>query len=158
LVGHITTEEIELLNAYQMLNINEKKEIHEFLRYVLCKQYKYEVLASVFNNSLLHNLFHSLLHIVERDDFDVNQIIKRVKQIKELYYGIFEQVHNKYAQIVTDLDSNEIVKEYGRNCFENLDRVLHGNNKQIIRLEIIDFSQEFNKLSKKHNTKKIVAV
>jgi hypothetical protein len=158
LVGNISIDEIELLNAYNYLNSNCKNHLKDYMRYLLCKQYRREVTEGVFHNQLLQNLLHGLLYIVERDDFDVHQVRKRVKHIKELYYGIFEQIHYRYIQVVSDLDTNETVREFGKNSFDNLERVLNGNDINSIRMEIIDFFQEYTKLAKKHYSRKIVAV
>lgn len=158
MIGDITTEDVELLNVYQILKPTGRKEIKDYLRYLLCKQYKREVLVAVFQNKLLHNLFHSLLHIVEKDEININQIMKRIQQIKELYWGIFEQIHSKYSEFIEDLDSNEVVKEFGRTSFENIERALQGGDKDIIRWEIIDFYQQYNKLSQEKDTRKIIAV
>ena len=158
MVGEITADEIELLNAYQLIGPTGQKELKDYLRYLLIKQYKRDVMNAVFENKLLHNLFHSLLHIVERDDFDINQVEKRVKQIKELYYSLFEQIHHRYSEVVEELDSNEIVKEFGRNSFDSINLVLRKGNRNTIRIEIVEFYQQYSKLAKKYHTRKIVAV
>lgn len=157
-VGDITSNELELLNAYQILHASGQRELKDYLRYLLCKQYKREVMVAVFHNKLIHNLFHSLLHIAEKDELSVEQVEKRVQQIKELYYAIFEQVHHRYSEYVHDLDSNEVVKEFARNSFENVERALTIGDEALIRMEIIDFFQEYNKLSRKKDAMKIVAV
>ncbi len=157
-VGDITANEVELLNAYHLLSPASRREHHDYMRYLLCKQYKREVMVAVFNNKLLHNLFHSLLYIVEKEDIDLEQVAKRVFQIKELYYAIFEQVHCKYSEHVEDLDSNELVKEFARNSFANLERAIRSQNQDLVRYETINFYQEFNKLSKKRDARNIVAV
>ncbi len=158
MLGEITADEVEILNSYQLLKPVGQREFKDYLRYLLCKQYKREVIAAVFHNNVLHNLFHSLLYIVEKDDFDIEQVKKRVQQIKELYYGIFEQVHCRYSEIIEDLDSNELVKEFARNSFCNLERTLQSQNRDMIRWEVVDFYQQYNKLSQKKDTKKIIAV
>ena len=63
-IGDITVNEVELLNAYSTGTIGAKG-LKDYLRYLLYKQYKREAMAAVFHNKLLHNLFHSLLHLVE---------------------------------------------------------------------------------------------
>jgi len=128
------------------------------MRYILTKQYRREVMAAVFHNKLLSNLFHSLLFLVERDDFDVAQVQKRVQQIKQIYYAIFDQVHNKYSKVVEDLDSNEVVREFGRISFENLEWAFKQGQLSLIRMEVINFYQEYNKLGKKMDARQIVAV
>lgn len=158
MLGDITANEVEVLNAFTVLGPGGQRELKEYLRYLLSKQYKREVKVAVFQNKLLHNLFHSLIHIVEREDFDVNLVKKRVAQIKELYYGIFEQVHTRYSEMVPELDSNEVVREFGRNGFENVERALVKGNPTIIRLEIIDFYQDYYKLGQRRDAKQIVAV
>jgi len=156
--GNITAGEVQLLNAYQLLGPNGQKELKDYTRYLLTKQYRREVLIAVFHNKLLSNLFHSLLFIVEKDDFDIEQVKKRVSQIKDLYYGIFEQVHVRYSEIIDDLDSNETVREFGRNSFDNLHRVLQQKDQSLIRMEIIDFYQGFTQMSKKKDARQIIAV
>ncbi|MDD2586678.1 MAG: hypothetical protein PHT79_06565 [Syntrophomonadaceae bacterium] len=158
MVGDITIDELELLNSYQILGPSGQRALKDYLRYLLCKQYRREVMVAVFHNKLIHNLFHSLLHIAEKDDLAIEQVAIRVEQIKELYYGIFEQIHHRYSEHIKDLDSNEIVREFGRNSFTNIERALESGDISLIRLEIIEFYQEYNKLSKKRDTMKIVAV
>lgn len=156
--AEMTAAEIELLNMLELLNPSGKREVREYTRYVLTKQYRREVMAAVFQNKLLVNLFHSLIYLVERDEFDIAQVQKRVRQIKELYYAIFDQVHNRYLQVIDDLDSNEVVREFGRISFENLDQAFKQGNLAVIRMEVVNFHQEYNKLGKKKDARQIVAV
>ncbi len=158
MANEISVNEVELLNAYAVLGCPAQRELKDYIRYLLTKQYKKEVMVSVFHNKLLQNLFHSLLHIIEKDDFDIFQAQKRILQIKELYYGIFEQVHIRYSELVEDLDSNEIVREFGRNSFENIQQAFLAESRSEIRYEILDFYQEFMKLSKKKDARQIIAV
>lgn len=158
MIGDITVNEVELLNAYQVLGPSGQKGLKEYLRYLLYKQYRREAMVAVFHNKLLHNLFHSLLHLVEKDDYDLTQIEKRIRQLKELYYAIFEQVHNRFAEVVDDLDSCELIKDFGSNSFENLDKAMRNGNHTMLRFEIIDFYQGFCRLSQKRDARKIVAV
>lgn len=158
MVEDITSNELELLNSYHILGPSGQREVKDYLRYLLCKQYRREVMVAVFHNKLIHNLFHSLLHIAEKDDLSIEQVSKRIEQIKELYYGIFEQIHHRYSEHIEDLDSNEIVREFGRNSFANIERALISEDISLIRLEVIDFYQEYNKLARKKDTMKIVAV
>ncbi len=156
--GDITTNEIELLNAYNLLSTPAQSELRDYLRYQLCKQYRKEVMLAVFNNQLIHSLLHSLLHLVERDEFDINQVQKRVLQIKELYFGIFEQIHCKYSERIEELDSNEVVKDFGRDSFANIANACHSGNRIAIRLEIVELYEGYNKLARKKDARKIVAV
>lgn len=154
----ITAQEVEILNMLDIMTPTGVREVKEYMRYILTKQYRREVMAAVFHNKLLSNLFHSLLFLVERDDFDVAQVQKRVQQIKQIYYAIFDQVHNKYSKVVEDLDSNEVVREFGRISFENLEWAFKQGQLSLIRMEVINFYQEYNKLGKKMDARQIVAV
>jgi hypothetical protein len=156
--GDISTGEIELLNAFSNLTSAAQKELKDYLRYLLCKQYKKELKTAIFHNQLLHSLLQSLLHIVERDEFQITQIEKRMSQIKELYFGIFEKTHIKYSELVDGLDSCELVKDFGQNSFDNIDRACKCENHSLIRLEIVEFYEGYNKLAQKKDARKIVAV
>jgi hypothetical protein len=156
--GDITSADIELLNAVSNLNSSSQKELQDYLRYLLGKQYKKELMAAIFHNQLLHSLLQGLLHIVERDEFQILPIEKRINQIKELYFGIFEKIHIKYSELVDGLDSSELVKEFGMNSFENINRACKSGNNILIRLEIVEFYEGYYKLSQKKDARKIVAV
>ena len=156
--GDLASNEVELLNAYSILGHTAHKELNDYLRYLLCKQYKKESMVAVFNIQLIHSLLHSILHIVERDEFDISQVEKRAEQIREIYFGIFEQIHYKYSEHIEELDSNEMVKDFGRNSFENIRRACRSGNRITIRLEVVDFCESFNKLARKKDARKIVAV
>jgi len=156
--GDLSSNEVELLNAYCVLGHTAQKELNDYLRYLLCKQYKRETMVAIFNNQLIQSLLHSLLHAVEREEFDIDQIEKRAQQFREIYFSIFEQVHCKYAELITDLDSNEIVKDFGTNSFENIMRACHSGNRSAVCFEIVELCESFNKLARKKDARKIVAV
>jgi hypothetical protein len=154
----ISTGDIELINAYSNLTSSAQKDFKDYLRYLLCKQYKKELMAAIFHNQLLHSLLQSLLHIVERDEFQIQQIEKRLNQIKELYFGIFEKIHTKYSELVDGLDSSELVKEFGVNSFDSINRACKAGNHILIRMEIVEFYEGYYKLAQKKDARKIVAV
>jgi hypothetical protein len=154
----LSMNEIELLNSYLCLSSHGQKELKEYMRYLLCKQYRREVMASVFNNNLMGNLLHSLLHIIEGRELDIELISRRVCQMKELYYSSFQKVHYKFSEVVEDLDSNETVRETGRQAFENIERAINSGNESRIRTEILDFYQQYMLLSQKKDSRKIIAV
>ena len=156
--GDLPSEEVELLNAYSLLGHSTKKELMDYLRYLLSKNYKQELKMSIFNNQLLHSLLHSLLHIAEREDFEINQIEKRAMQFKEIYFAVFEQIHSKYAELVDDLDGCEMVRDFGTNSVENILQACFSRNRSAILFEVVDLSENFNKLARKKDARKIVAV
>ena len=158
MLGDITLNEVNLLNQYEVLNANYQKELNDYMRYLLSKQYRREVMVAVFNNKIIINLLHGLLYLMEKDDFDVAIVKKRVGQMRQLYYGVFEQVHIRYSEIIEDLDSNELVREFGRISFGTLNQVLEQGDTKMIRFEIINFYHEYNQLSKKKDARQIIAV
>ncbi len=154
----VTAHELELLNAICVLNPAGQRDLEDYLHYLLTKQYKREVKNMIFHNQLIQSMLHSLLHLVEREEFEVSQVQNRIRQVNELYYSLFEQVHNKYCELITDLDSNELVKEFGTTYFGNIKRACDSGNRNIIRMEIIDFYESFNRFAKMKDSRKIVAV
>ena len=154
----IDKSDIELLNAFSNLNIAAQKDFKDYVRYLLTKQYKRELMVAIFHNGLLHSLIQNLLHIVERDEFQISQIENRMQQVSELYFGIFEKVHCKYMALVDGLDSSELVKDFGRNSFDNINRACTSGNRLLIRMEISEFYEGYYKLAQKKDARKIVAV
>ncbi|MDD4803062.1 MAG: hypothetical protein PHF24_09020 [Syntrophomonas sp.] len=158
MLGDISSGDIEILNAYSNLNFSAQKDLRDYLCYLLCKQYKKELIAAIFHNQLLHNMLQSLLYFVERDDFPIQLIEKRMEQIRDIYFGIFEKIHTKYCDLVLGLDSSELVKDFGINNFENINRACRTGNHNLIRLEIVEFYEQYYILAGKNNVKRIAAV
>lgn len=156
--GEFSADEVELLNAYSLLGRSTKQELQDYMRYLLGKQYKKELMISIFNNQLINSLLHSLLHMVEREDFDVDQMEKRALQFKEIYFAVFEQIHNKYAELVPGLDSCEMVKDFGISSVDNILQACYANNPSSIRFETIELCENFNKFARKKDARRIVAV
>lgn len=156
--AELSSQEIELLSVNAVLGPAAKKEMHDYLCYLLGKQYKKELMAAIFNNQLINSLLHNLLRIVEREDFEIAQVEKRIQQFKEIYFGIFENVYNKYAELINDLDSYEMVKDFGVNSVDNILCACNSDNSKAVRFEIIELYESFNKLARKKDARKIIAV
>lgn len=151
-------KEIELLKLFQALGPAGQKECLEYIKYLLTRQYKRELMVAIFNNNLLQNLLRRLLYIVEKDDFDIMQAHKRMMQIKELYYGIFEEIHARYSELIDDLDTSEIVREFGQNNFGNVEDAFTSGDANRIRYEVIELFQQYEKFAKKKDNRHVIAV
>jgi hypothetical protein len=102
-------------------------------------------MAAVLHNPVIQNLLHNILHQVEKNDFDIEQVKTRIRQLYELYFGIFESVHHKYSEVIEELDSNELVKDFGRNSFENINRALDAENRILIGQRSVSFMKDSTK-------------
>lgn len=156
--GEIDASDIELLNAVSSLHSPYRREFRDYIQYLLTKQYKRELMTAIFHNQLLHSLLQSTVKLVERDDFQIMQIQKRVEQMRELYFGIFERVHIKYSELVQCLDSCEIVRDFGKMSFDNINRACSSGNRLLIRMEINEFHEGYFKYSQRKDARKIFAV
>lgn len=150
--------DIEVLNAFSNLTSSAQKDFKDYLQFLLAKQYKRELMAAIFQNGLLHSLIQSLMNIIEREEFSISQIENRMKQINELYFGIFEKIYCKYTALVDGLDSCELVRDFGRCSFDNINRACLSGNRILIRMEIAEFNEGFYKFALKKDARKIVAV
>jgi len=156
--GDVSERELELLNGYSLLRSSAQSDFLDYMRYLLSKQYRKEVMAAIFNNRMLNNLIDDLVTMVDMEEIEVEHITKRVLQIRELYFGVFEQVHGRYCEVVENLDSNEVVKDFGRISFDNLLRALKTRDRKIVKTEVLDFYQQYYKLSRKKDARRLVAI
>lgn len=156
--GEIEAGDIELLNAVSNLAPVYRKEFKDYIQYLLTKQYKKELMVAIFHNQLLHSLLQSTLQLVEREEFSISQIEKRVRQMQELYFGIFEKIHIKYSELVDGLDSYEVVRDFGTLSFDNINRACRSGNRLLVRMEINEFLEGFYKHAQKKEARKIFAV
>ncbi len=156
--GEIEAGDIELLNAVSNLAPVYRKEFKDYIQYLLTKQYKKELMVAIFHNQLLHSLLQSTLQLAEREEFSIVQIEKRVGQMQELYFGIFEKIHIKYSELVDGLDSYELVRDFGKLSFDNINRACCSGNRLLIRMEVNEFLEGFYKHAQKKEARKIFAV
>ncbi len=156
--GDISERELELLNGYSLLRSSAQSDFLDYMRYLLSKQYRKEVMAAIFNNRMLNSLIDDLVAMADVEEIETEHITKRVMQIRELYFGVFEQVHGRYCEVVENLDSNEVVKDFGRISFDNLLRALKTQDSKVIKAEIIDFYQQYCLLSRKKDARRLVAI
>jgi len=156
--GDVSERELELLNGYTLLRESAQGDLQDYLHYLLSKQYQREVMVAVFHNRFLNNLIDDLVKMINLDGLEVGQIRKRILQIRELYFGVLEQVHRRYYEVVENLYTNEVAKDFGRCSFENLERALETQDIRLISAEVIDFYEQYNSLSKKKDARRLVAI
>jgi hypothetical protein len=153
-------EEIQLLEANSLLTSPARKKLSEYLHFLLYKQYKAEVLSAVVGNQFVVQMLNRLRQMAERNDLDMPAVSRKLHQLRELYFSIFSSIHVKYSELVPDLDSCEIVREFGVAGFDNIERACMMENKLLLRLEIEDFYRGFETLAQKsiNNTRQLVAI
>jgi hypothetical protein len=156
--GELSLRELELLNGYSLLRSSAQGDFLDYMRYLLSKQYRKEVMAAIFNNRLLNNLIDDLVSTADIEEIEIEQIRRRVMQIRELYFGVFEQIHGRYCEVVENLDSNEVVKDFGRISFDNLLRALNTEDRKVISAEVLDFYEQYSRLSRKKDARRLVAI
>ena len=154
----IDASDIELLNAISNLSTTYRQDFRDYIQYLLSKQYRRELMVAIFHNQLLHSLLRGTLQMVERDEFEITQVENRITQMNELYFGIFEKIHLKYSELIVGLDSCEVVRDFGRDSFDNINRACRSGNRLLIRMEITEFYEGYCKFAQKKEGRKIFAV
>jgi hypothetical protein len=156
--GEISIRDLELLNAYSLLRPSAQGDFLDYMHYLLSKQYRTEVMAAIFNNRMLNKLIDDLVTMADIEGIEIDLIKRRVIQIRELYFGVFEQVHARYCEVVENLDSNEVVKDFGRISFDNLFRALKTEDRKLIKTEVLEFYEQYASLSRKKDARRLVAI
>ncbi len=156
--GDWSARDLELLNGYSLLRPSAQGDFLDYMHYLLSKQYRTEVMAAIFNNRILNKLIDDLVSMVDIEGMEIELIKRRVLQIREIYFGVFEQVHARYCEVVVNLDSNEVVKDFGRISFENLLRALKTEDWKVIKSEVLDFYEQYDSLSRKKDARRLIAI
>ena len=156
--GELSLRDLELLNGYSLLRPSAQGDFLDYMHYLLSKQYRTEVMAAIFNNRILNKLIDDLVSMMEIEGIEIESMRRRVIQIREIYFGVFEQVHARYCEVVENLDSNEVVKDFGRISFDNLLRALNTEDRKVIKAEVSDFYEQYSRLSRKKDARRLVAI
>ncbi|MGI6421313.1 MAG: hypothetical protein ACOX0N_03790 [Syntrophomonadaceae bacterium] len=156
--GDLSLRDLELLNAYSLLRPSAQRDFLDYMNYLLSRQYRSEVMSAIFNNRILNKLIDDLVRMVDIEGIETEPIRRRVIHIREIYFGVFEQVHARYCEVVENLDSNEVVKDFGRISFDNLLRAIRTEDRKLIKAEVHDFYEQYSSLSRKKDARRLVAI
>lgn len=154
----MSEQEIQLLNNFSILSPENQKEYHNYLRYILLKQYRAEMHSQVLANPLLFKGLKQALLMCEREDTQVEEIMQKVKQTKYMYNQLVEKVYFKYADALDDFPLNDFVIDWGRIGFENVAEAAYNEQKDMIRSELEEMIHGYNRMTKKQDKRRIVAV
>jgi hypothetical protein len=148
-------EELDLLEAYTVLGSTERAGLVEYLSFLLGRQYRRDALAAITGNQMLIQLLLNIRQFVERDEFDLAAAGQRINRLRTLYFELFASVHLKYSAVIPELDSYEIVRDFGLTGFDYMEQACRLGNKPVLRAEIEDFYRGFQALAQKNNKYKV---
>lgn len=154
----LSDQEIHLLNNFNLLTQDNQKEYNDYLRYILLKQYRAEMHSQVLANPLLCNGLKQALRLCEREETGIEEIMQKVRQTKYIYHQLVEKVYCKYAEALDDFPLNDLVLDWGRMGFENVAEAASNDQKDLIRRELEEMIHGYNKMAKKQDRRRIVAV
>lgn len=154
----LNSQEIQLLNRFNLLAPENKREVNDYLCYLIMKQYRAELNSQVLGNPLIYNGLLQAIRMCERDDLGIDEILQKIRQIKFLYYQLLEKIYCKYADILEGFYTDELLKDWGRLGFESVFEAAQKQSKESICTELEEMVQGYNRLAKKEGKRKFVAV
>ena len=121
----LTAQEITVVNHFNLLQPQAREEVLDYLHYTLFKQYQQELYSAVLGNPLIYNGLLQLLHMCEREETSIEEINRKCKILKFMFFDNYERVHScrflwRYMKVLFDL---------GRLGFEHLHIAISSNRK-----------------------------
>lgn len=154
----LTRQEIQLLNRFSMLTPEGRRELNNYMRFILLKQYRSDLFSQVLGNPLLFNGLQQAIRLCEREDVEVEEVVQKIRQLKFLYYQLLEKSYCKYSEILGEMLLEDSLKDWGKVCFENILDAAHTGRRELMRQELEEMVQSYNRLARREDRKKIVAV
>jgi len=155
----VTVQEVELLNRFNLLSAEGKKELNDYLRYLLLKQYRAELYSQVLGNPLLHNGLMQAVRMCESENVELEEIVHKIRQVKQIYYQLLEKVFLKYAEAVDELYLYDSLRDWGRIGFEQVADAANKDCKEDILRELEEMLHNYRKLAvNRGDRRRIVAV
>ncbi|MGE5371277.1 MAG: hypothetical protein ACM3QZ_04735 [Solirubrobacterales bacterium] len=151
-------DDLNLLQRYHLLNQDGKKEVVEYLRYLLSKQWRSEMHAQVFGNPLIFNLLSQARRMCERDDCSLADIDAKVGQAKYLYYQAVERVNTKFELLLQDAGAEFYVQDWGVGGFSEIADAGSTGSRERVSEQIEEMLHGYRRLAKKGDRRIIVAV
>lgn len=158
MLPELSSQEIALINQYNLMNPQSRKEVRDYLAFVLLKQYRAEILSSVMGNGLVYNGLQQAARMCEHEDMELTDIVKKIGQVKAIIYSEIERVYLKYAEVLNDLCVEHTFIDWARIGFESIMEAAQSGNRQRLRQEINEMMEGYKRLSKREDRVRIIAV
>ena len=154
----LTAQEITVVNHFNLPQPQAREEVLDYLHYTLFKQYQQELYSAVLGNPLIYNGLLQLLHMCEREETSIEEINRKCKILKFMFFDNYERVHLKYVDLLSEIHAESTLFDLGRLGFEHLHRAILSNRKDLIEFEIREFLQFFKKFANQKDRGRILAV
>lgn len=154
----MNTNEMQLLNRFNMLNRENQREMEDYLRYLLFKQYKAELNQQVFGNPILLSLLTQAERMCERDETVLEEVQAKVEQAQYVFCQILERVSAKYEEIINEPGSDQYVRDWGRLGFQGVAEALEMGCRDRLKNQIEEMLHGYHRLAKKEDRILTVAV
>jgi len=154
----LTSQDIHLLKGFQLLRPDGKRDLLDYLRFIAQKQYHAELSSQVLNNPILYNGLLQAARMCEREETRVEDILQKVGQLKYMYYQLLEKISTKYNEVLDDINLEDIIRDWGRIGFENINEAAKTGQKDLMLRELDEMIEGLEGLAKKGGKKRIIAV
>lgn len=154
----LTSQDILLLKCFHLLRPEGKRDLLDYLRFIAQKQYRAELSTQVMNNPLLYNGLLQAARMCEREDIQAEDVLQKISQLKYMYYTLLEKTNLKYDEVLEDFNLGDIIRDWARIGFENLAEAAKCGQKDLILQELEEMIYGLERLAKKGDKKRFVAV
>lgn len=111
MLATLSRSEIRLLNQIAVLDPGSRRELQEYLEFLVARQCRREFRSQIFYSSWLFNNLLALHNLNENSEGYCPEVLERVRRLKSLCQGVFEQLMEKYSELLGEVKGYEGIAE-----------------------------------------------
>jgi len=153
-----SASEIKVINQFGILTPNVRKQLESYLDYLTVQQCRGEFSAQLLHNNWFYNHLLGLYRLPETSENYCGEVLERVSRLKGIYQGIYEQVFDKYAVVLSDFSVFNGVLDWIIIGLNNISDAARAGNPKRTYLEIIDLLETHKDLTHSNPKTKVRAM
>lgn len=150
--------EIRMLSQMSVLGPESKRELQEYLEFLVARQCRNEFKTMLLHSNWLFNNLLALSNLNENCENYCFEVLERVKRMKGLCQGVFEQLIEKYGELLGDIKGYEGVAENVIMSLRQIQDAAVRNDARLTRNEILDMLESHKLMAGRGRRPKVRAM
>jgi len=151
-------EEIRILKQLSVLSPQARREVRSYLEFLVAMQCRYELRSRLLCNSWLYGGLLGLLNLPENSESYCEEVKERVKKLKQMCFAAYEQIAEKYTELLGEIKGYEDVVEILLIGLGQIEDAAQAENVSRIQKEIVEMMETYKKLTGACRSSKVRAI
>ncbi|NPV89439.1 MAG: hypothetical protein HPY50_01530 [Firmicutes bacterium] len=143
MIAAFSQADIRVLNQLSVLNPESKRELHDYLEFMVARQCRNEFKSQLLNNNWLFNNLLALTNLNDNGENYCEEVLERLRRMKGLCQSVFEQLTEKYGGLLGEIKGYEGIAEGMMNSLLQIQEAAQAGDPKRTKNEILDMFESY---------------